>query len=512
MKSLRLFAWGGTLVLFAWFLYFSFSTVTIPHQIEYREGAAQVMTQILMQGGNPFSLEHQPLAMNNYGIGYNLIVFPFAQLFGNTLMIHRTISVFFLLASLLLVARTMFVLKRDVPSSVLCSIFIVVPLAGRGGLGAFPSALGSFLFLSAILIPFLHSFCLPSLAASALLSILAFYTKPYFMICFGIVAAYTFLSISKKKGVFYVVFFLCVFALSFLAVRYSLKLYFIDTFISNLANASRSPDQLWDQLLELGKEFYPGILLAILLLLLRRSESGLRNSPRKDFFPSMDFQHFDSPFLAWPANYFAFTFILCFLSFVLVLGLHRGSYMTSAYQLVMPPFLLWIFQMLTAKSRFFIIALALVLGNILILDGLLLNPSFLLQKDSAAWSQLKAEIRNSRQVLNSPAVVSMLLEAGLAPIDSGQTEYYYNIKPYVVNGIWGPSYDTVNRNGILYRQSIRETLRKHAFDKLILTEGYGSLISLDVINQYYTRTRTITIEMPQTQQTWVIGIWEPRQQ
>jgi hypothetical protein len=186
--------------------------------------------------------------------------------------------------------------------------------------------------------------------------------------------------------------------------------------------------------------------------------------------------------------------------------------MTSAYQLLMPPFILWIFQTLQAKSRFSLIALGLLIGNILLLFGILLNPSFLLQRQSAAWSQLQAEIGDSRQILNSPAVVSMMLEAGLAPIDSGQTEYYYNIQPYAVNDVWGPSYDTVNRNGILYRQSIRDALRKHAFDELILTDGYGSLISLDVISQYYTRTRTITIEMPQTQQTWVIGIWEPRQQ
>jgi hypothetical protein len=178
----------------------------------------------------------------------------------------------------------------------------------------------------------------------------------------------------------------------------------------------------------------------------------------------------------------------------------------------MPPFFLWIFQMLNTKSRFSIIAFCLLFSNILILDSLLLNPAFLLQGQSAAWSQLKAEVRGSQQVLNSPAVVSLLLEAGLTPIDSGQTEYYYNIKPYAVNDVWGPSYETVNRNGILYRQSIRDALRKHAFDKLILTEGFGSLISRDVIGQYYTRTRTITIEMPQTQQTWAIGIWEPNQQ
>ena len=243
IRSLKVFSWGGVLSLFAWFLYFSCSTIAIPYQIEYREGAAQVMTQILLMGENPFSLEYQPLGMNNYGIGYNLIAFPFAKLFGNTLMIHRIISVLFLLACSLLAARTMLVLKKDMPVSILCGVFIAVVLAGRGALGAFPSAMGAFLFLSAILTPFNDSFGFRSLIASALLAIIAFYTKPYFVICFGIVAAYTFLFVSKKKGLFYGLFFLSAFGLCFLAVRYSLKLYFIDTFVSNLSNASRSPDQ-----------------------------------------------------------------------------------------------------------------------------------------------------------------------------------------------------------------------------------------------------------------------------
>jgi hypothetical protein len=35
------------------------------------------------------------------------------------------------------------------------------------------------------------------------------------------------------------------------------------------------------------------------------------------------------------------------------------------------------------------------------------------------------------------------------------------------------------------------------------------LISFDTFNQYYVKAETITIEMPQTYQTWTIGIWEP---
>ena len=140
---------------------------------------------------------------------------------------------------------------------------------------------------------------------------------------------------------------------------------------------------------------------------------------------------------------------------------------------------------------------------------ILLNPSYLRQRDSVAWSNLYNQIKASNQVVNCPAVVSALVNAGILPVDSGQTEYYYNIKPYSNISMLGPDYDTVKGHGIAYRRSIRNAISRGEFDKLILTDGYGNLVSFDVVKQYYARAETITIDMPQTDQTWVIGIWEP---
>jgi len=305
-----------------WFVYFCFAAIHIPYPIEYREGASQVMTQILLTGGNPFSLEHHPLSMNNYGIGYNLVVFPFAKPFGNTLIVHRSVSVFFLFASLFLIASVVWKLKQDLLVSIISCIFITIGLAGRGGLGAFPSALGAFLFLSAILIPSLYSFRFSSLVCSAVLAIMAYYTKPYFVIAFGIVAIYTFTFVSKRKGFFYCLFFLFTFGLLFLGVRYVLKLYFIDTFISNLSNTKQSLDHLYDQLLELGIEFSPAILVGLVLLLFNLPSFSLSKF-HKNILSWAGILRADTPLLNIHINYFAFAFIFCFSAFVLVLCPHK---------------------------------------------------------------------------------------------------------------------------------------------------------------------------------------------
>src|SRR6266496_3588052 len=82
-----------------WSIYFAVVTISIPYPIELREGASQVMTRFFLSGSNPFVLQNQPLAMNNYGLGYNLVVAPFAALLGNTLLVHRSVTFGFILFS-----------------------------------------------------------------------------------------------------------------------------------------------------------------------------------------------------------------------------------------------------------------------------------------------------------------------------------------------------------------------------------------------------------------------------
>lgn len=499
------------LLLFFWFVYFSFATLSIPYPIEYREGASQVMTQILLTGGNPFSLEHHPLSMNNYGIGYNLVVFPFAKIFGNTLLVHRSVSVFFLFASLFLIAGTVWKLKQDLLISITSCLLITIALAGRGGLGAFPSALGTFLFLSAILLPSLYSFRFSSLVASAILAIMVYYTKPYFVIAFGIVAAYTFTFVSKRKGFFYSFFFLIAFGLLFLGVRYVLKLYFIDTFISNLSNTKQSLDHLSNQLLELGIEFWPAILSALVLLLFNLPSFSLAKF-YKSILSRPGLAQVDAPLLNSPINYFAFTFISCFLAFVLILGSHKGNYMTYAYQLVVPPFLLWLFQMLNPKSRISTIAIGVLLINIVLVELTLIHPSFLHQRTSEDWRNLYDMVNTSQHVANSPVLASALTEAGMIPTDSGQTEYYFDIQRYPDNILFGPGYKTIKQQGMTYTLTMRKSIRNHQFDRIFLTDEFINLLPRAMVEEYYDQIATITIEMPQTYQSWIISVWEPKAQ
>jgi len=77
--ALRIITFGAALAAGAWLLYFMAVTLVMPYPIEYREGAAQVLTQLLLAGQNPFAPQNQPLGMTNYGIVFSLAVWPLAR-------------------------------------------------------------------------------------------------------------------------------------------------------------------------------------------------------------------------------------------------------------------------------------------------------------------------------------------------------------------------------------------------------------------------------------------------
>ena len=56
---------AGIFLVATWFVYFAIATIFMPYPIEYREGVSQVLTQLLLDGENPFSAANQPLALTS---------------------------------------------------------------------------------------------------------------------------------------------------------------------------------------------------------------------------------------------------------------------------------------------------------------------------------------------------------------------------------------------------------------------------------------------------------------
>jgi hypothetical protein len=390
-----------------------------------------------------------------------------------------------------------------------CSAFVMTGLIANGGIGAFPSAMGTFLFYIAVLVPFIRSFDRTSLFASVLVSLVSFYTKPYFILGFGIVASYLFLFVSKKRSVLYVAQFLFLFATSFLIVRFAFPLYFIDTIVGNVSNTYRTLEHLVEQLIFLFLYFYPALILALLVLfrwlLSKREKTSLVYEKGIPF----NLLTFDQPLIGYSFNYILYSLACSLLVFLLILGPHVGTDMYYAYQLVVPLFFHWLFQKTSLDTRFANGIALIIVFNLFVFGQKTINPSVLRQEDPKKWTRLINAVASSSNVLNSPVVTANVIELGLNPIDSGQTIYYYAVEPYQEYALMGPSYGDFRSDGLKYVQSIEDSIKRQEFELVMTTDGEPSFYHESLLNEYYAIDSKIVLNMPQTNRTWKIFLWRP---
>jgi len=500
----------GALISILWSAVFSVVTITIPYQIELREGAAPVVTRLLLSRENPYTFEHQPLAVNSYGLGYNLAVLPFAAWFGNSLAVHRSVTLAFVLLAALITAAAVFQTRRDVSAALICAAFVMIGLIGHAGIGAFSSAMGGFLFLAAALIPHLRSYSTGSLILSAVLALTAFYTKAYYVLSFGVVAVYVFLFVSKKRAVMYGLFFVLLFVLSFLLVRTLFPLYFFNILIVNMSMSWLSDSHLWAQLSNLFRSFLPLLALVPLAYLAQRLRKG-NVTPQAPalLLPRLSLA-WQQPLINHGFDFPLFFFAIAMMAFILVLGRHQGNSMNYAYQLLVPTFLLWFTMRIRPEGNFSFLFALLVLYTLFSWQASLLAPRLLEQRDSKEWERFFTYVRSSSNVLNSQLEASEVARLGMSPIDTGQTIVYYQVKPFDESFLVPAGYDAVVADGVKYTVFIDQSIAKQKFDLVVTVKEKGAFYHVKWMEKYYEVVDEIRLDMPQASQQWTALIWKPR--
>lgn len=494
----------GAALSILWSVYFARVIITTPYQIGFREGAPQVLTSMLLHGENPYVFENHPLAFNNYSIAYSTAVLPFALIFGNTLHVHRFVTFIFILLSTTLGFWIIYKRGQNFATALVCSAFIMVGFIGRGGIGSAPTTMGTFLFLAAIFIPYLRSFDNTSLYGSIFFALLALHTKAYFVLSLGVVLSYVFLFISKKKALKLFSVFLVLFTISFIAIRFIYPLYFIDVFRGNVSNTFRTLEHLMEQLKWLSIYFAPILLLSIFMFWKNAISRSLVLRIR------IDLLDLNASFISGSFDYFLYTFMVCLIAFILVLGSHVGNYLSYAYELVVPTFLFWFFTNFERTKIANILSVSLILLNLSYWQYMTNSPQMLTERNSAQWQKLFLYLKPEMSILNSPTITSRLIELGIRPIDSGQTDYYYTMKPYPNNLILGPSFEEFQKDGDDYTQEINHSIASQKYDLIVTSKDVDVFYSLELINKYYEMSDQLILYMPATEQKWVVQVWEPK--
>jgi hypothetical protein len=148
--------------------------------------------------------------------------------------------------------------------------------------------------------------------------------------------------------------------------------------------------------------------------------------------------------------------------------------------------------------------------NLSIWQYITTNPQMLTERNSVEWQKLYSYLKPGMKILNSPTITSRLVELGIQPVDSGQTDYYYTMKPYPENTLLGPSFEEFQKDGEEYTQEINQSIASREYDLIVTSKDVEVFYDLDLIAQHYERVDQFILHMPATEQKWVVQVWEPK--
>ena len=450
---------------------YHFHLITHPYSIEYREGESMAFTQLMSNAKDPFALAYQPSMINNFGIGYNWVMWPFVKIFGSSYLIYRLITAVCLLSCLGLLI--VYLRNQKVSWSLVAAGTIAYYAAllypGTTTVVGGPAGMGTVLMLAAVCIAYFDQYRWRSLILSAFLSILAFYTKLYFLMGGVILAAYLFLFIDRKKGLLFGMIFAGLLSISIFVMNKCFETYFSSTFFVALNSADFDWGYLGQQIKMFGyvnRNFLiPWMLVMVVVCFKKYKECKM-------------FMHVHT---------------FCFLFTALVMGIRmgggRGQFMAYYVQLIAP----WlIICALIQINRFQWSRILCIILTVIVYCSL--NYSFdWSAKDTQAWEEVRALVKEHKDILNTPIVVSFLVDNHSPIYDDGGMEFskYGTAR----DGIWGkflkPYVPLYFRNIEFFQQMQRDVMNKK-FDLILITPWSHLLFpemqgSYSLLNKYSLR-------------------------
>jgi len=409
------------------FLNYHYQVITYPYQIEYREGAHYYIGSELSKGNFPFTLKSQPDLSYMYGIGFPLISSVFIKFFGNDLFSLRLISALAIFSVSIYFFQYNLKLKVKISQIVLSAIlfyginlFLCIPSAR-------PDALGYLFFILSIFIPYQSSFTKKSLLTSIIFALFAFYTKPYFLVSFLIIAFYLFLFQSIKRGLKYLFIYLFSLFISLILIEQVFDFYFLGTLGIQLSESVF----VFEHMVLQTSFFFKDLVLYLSIVfftylfvkLFRKRKLLFATIDTKPFWFDnyINLSDFDKPFMLNKLNFNLFVFIVSFLFLTFKLGGHTGQFGVYYIQFLLFPFLSYINYIFKNHDlkKVEVLQFLIIITLYQFTNMLPENKIYNYKKAQRFFKQ----ITKHDNVLASPAVASFLIKKDKKVYLSGLTEY-----------------------------------------------------------------------------------------
>lgn len=503
-----------------------FELVTYEVPLDYNEAGMLTITGTIAAGGNPYSFENQPTHTSVYPVLYNVVVAPFSLIFGNTLLLHRAIAAFFILASC---ALCYLITQRETNSP--RDSFAVVAIFYAGLLFystpiASPNSIGLFLFLSTIFVPWVFKFSNRSLCVALALGILAFYAKQYFVACLGYVALYLFIAESKMKGVIFAVSALCLFLVSIVVVSYTSP-YFLDTTIFVMRSSQAwvaSNETMFNQLLEYGLICLPILVVLGLQVYVRyftRVAAPLASDAPNDQRTNqgiIDLANLDAPLLRLKTNYFWVCFACSLAIIILAIGKNPGNHLTYLFQLISPFLLIVTVIGVTRSTKMRWLYQLLLIATFYTHYAMLPHDFSVGEKN---WQRLRQVMSGADDIFASTLVLEDVIESGGDTYLNGHTRYFVLAENKPTWLVREDPEKTVTRIWQGHINRIYAKIEAQEFDLIILDQWLflpvaspSSSTRVDtkaLLKKYYQRSEMIKVPLANRLGggNYAVEVWEP---
>ena len=415
---------GGSILIIAYGVYFNIRMMVAPGAQEYREGAMLATTALLLRGENPYAEGNMPVYTNVYGVLYNGVVAPFAGLWGTTFFIHRMITgIFLLLSSCLIFA----LVRRSGGGAILGLAGAAVfyhQLVSSYSVVARPDGTGLFLMLLALYLPWREEFSTKSLVLSAVLSVLGFLTKPYFISGLPCIACFLFLARSKRRGITFFIggFAFWISVLFMIGLRYPYYLHCIFDINPKVGTSSFAhlTAQLRPYFLQ-NAGFLGVLMMAAVLQLGNRARIQAGAAVFRKIFSWNRWRNMDAPLLPFNPGLPAVVFVASLTITLAWMGWKTGAYTIYFVHLVSPFLIVSALRIVIGQPARNLIYRSFLLLNVLILSFQLPDLPSDLEEEHAFWRNL---VLAHESAFVPPVLTHLLVESGQPIYDSGQTEYF----------------------------------------------------------------------------------------
>jgi hypothetical protein len=464
-------------------------SIFFPFANDFREGHTYSSTFMLLNGENPYSINSYPVFINSYGILFNIVVYPFAYLFGNSVVLHRIVSSSFIFATLFLVFRQSFKNKDFYVFNLICFILLYSGLIYGPNSSVRPDGLGVFLFVCSIIIPVNSNFKKGSLVLSILFGLLSFYTKPYFLIGCIVILIYVFLFVNKWRAILFSFILLVSFLILGYVVFKLMPLYFYETLFAY--TSSLKIIQLAYSVKQLKHFFFFSLPFLPFLASIIFCKSGINQLLSNSYSRLL-------------------IMLLAFLFFPL--GLNSGAFLTYHFQIMMPVmclFLLTLESKVVHSIKFNMWPLLLSVVLFFSFTYRYVSFSKSVESDFESWESLSEYVDTKNNILASPLLSSLLIDKSKKIYDNGVSAFV-NSKHHseIANRLFGldAMLDIRKRT---YISDLRYKIHYQKFDAIIVSPELPEVVGNYIEHDKYHLVKAYNLRTPHDGAKYRINIWEP---